>query len=160
MKKLFYIATVLLCSAYGSMQAQTVSPDGIAYSDLQVKKEGSQVVLSTTANLTNMNLKSQNMVIITPVLQSADKANTIKFDPFVVTGKKRMKALDREMGFGAEPFAQTPTVIFRHKKNQAESIPMTLSVPYESWMRNASLVMQANTTGCASCDIASNITPL
>ena len=41
MKKLFYIATVLLCSAYGSMQAQVVSPDGIAYSDLQVKKEGS-----------------------------------------------------------------------------------------------------------------------
>lgn len=38
MKKLFYIATVLLCSAYGSMQAQVVSPDGIAYSDLQVKK--------------------------------------------------------------------------------------------------------------------------
>ena len=40
MKKLFYIATVLLCSAYGSMQAQVVSPDGIAYSDLQVKKRG------------------------------------------------------------------------------------------------------------------------
>lgn len=160
MKKLFYIATVLLCSAYGSMQAQVVSPDGIAYSDLQVKKEGSQVSLSTTANLNNMQLKSQNMVIITPVLQSADKAHSIKFDPFVITGKKRMKALDREMGFGAEPFEQTPTVIFRHKKNEAESIPMTLTVPYESWMRNASLVMQANTTGCASCDVASNITPL
>ena len=41
MKKLFYIATVLLCSAYGSMQAQVVSPDGIAYSDLQ-KKEGAR----------------------------------------------------------------------------------------------------------------------
>ena len=76
MKKLFYITTVLLCSAYGSMQAQVVSPDGIAYSDLQVKKEGSQVSLSTTANLNNMQLKSQNMVIITPVLQSADKAHT------------------------------------------------------------------------------------
>lgn len=160
MKKLFYITTVLLCSAYGSMQAQVVSPDGIAYSDLQVKKEGSQVSLSTTANLNNMQLKSQNMVIITPVLQSADKAHSIKFDPFVITGKKRMKALDREMGFGAEPFEQTPTVIFRHKKNEAESIPMTLTVPYESWMRNASLIMQANTTGCASCDVASNITPL
>ena len=80
MKNLFYIATVLLCTTYGSMQAQTVSPDGIAYSDLQVKKEGSEVVLSTTANLTNMNLKSQNMVIITPVLQSADKANTVKYE--------------------------------------------------------------------------------
>lgn len=160
MKKLFYIATILLCSAYGSMQAQTVSPDGIAYSDLLVNKEGSQVVLSTTAILNNMQLKSQNMVIITPVLQSADKAHTVKFNPFVITGRKRMKALDREIGFGAQPFEQTPTVIFRHKKNQAEAIPMTLNVPYESWMRNASLVMQANTTGCASCDVASNITPL
>lgn len=160
MKKLFYIATVLLCSAYGSMQAQTVSPDGIEYSDLLVQKEGSQVVLSTTANLYKMQLKSQNMVIITPVLQSADKAHTVRFNPFVITGRKRMKALNREIGFGAEPFEQTPVVVFRHKNNQAESIPMTLNVPYESWMRNASLVMQANTTGCASCDVASNITPL
>lgn len=160
MKKLFYIATVLLCSAYGSIQAQIVSPDGIAYSDLLVQKEGSQVVLSTTANLANMDLKSQNMVIITPVLQSADKVHTVKFNPFVITGPKRMKALNREIGFGAEPFEQTPVVIFRHKKNQVESIPMALNVPYESWMRNASLVMQANTTGCASCDVASNVTPL
>lgn len=160
MKKLFYIATVLLCSAYGSMQAQNVSPDGIAYSDLLVNKEGNQVVLSTTANLTNMQLKSQNMVIITPVLQSADKAHTIRFNPFVISGNKRMKALNREMGFGTNPFEQTPTVIFRHKKNEPESIPMMLTVPYESWMRNASLVLQANTTGCASCDVASNITPL
>lgn len=160
MKKLFYIATVLLCSAYGSMQAQTVSPDGIEYSDLLVQKEGSQVVLSTTANLYKMQLKSQNMVIITPVLQSADKAHTVRFNPFVITGRKRMKALNREIGFGAEPFEQTPVVVFRHKNNQAESIPMTLNVPYESWMRDASLVMQANTTGCASCDVASNITPL
>lgn len=160
MKKLFYIATVLLCSAYGSMQAQTVSPDGIEYSDLLVQKEGSQVVLSTTANLYKMQLKSQNMVIITPVLQSADKAHTVRFNPFVITGRKRMKALNREIGFGAEPFEQTPIVVFRHKNNQAESIPMTLNVPYESWMRDASLVMQANTTGCASCDVASNITPL
>lgn len=160
MKKFFYIATVLLCSAYGSIQAQTVSPDGIAYSDLLVMKEGSQVVMSTTANLANMQQKLQNMTIITPVLQSADKVHTIKFNPFVITGRKRMKALNREMGFGAQPFEQTPVVIFRHKKNQDESIPMTLNVPYESWMRDASLVMMANTTGCASCDVASNITPL
>ena len=52
MKKLFYIATVLLCSAYGSMQAQVVSPDGIAYSDLQVKKEGSQVSPVSYTHLT------------------------------------------------------------------------------------------------------------
>lgn len=160
MKKLFYIATVLLCSAYGNMQAQTVSPDGIAYSDLQVMKQGNQVVLSTTATLNSMELKSQHMVVITPVLQSADQANTIQFAPFVITGKKRMKALNREIGFDGEPFAQTPIVIFRHKKNQAESIPMTLTVPYESWMRNASLVMLANTTGCASCEVASSLTPL
>lgn len=160
MKKLFYILTVFAGFAGASLQAQTVSPDGIAYSDLQVEKQGSQVTMSTVANLNNLQLKSQNMVILTPLLQSADKAHVIRFNPFVITGRARMKAIDREIGFGNNPFEQEPVVVFRHKKNQVESIPVTLTTPYESWMRNASLIMEANTTGCASCDVASNITPL
>lgn len=160
MRKFVYLLTVLLSSVYGSMQAQTVSPDGIAYNDLLIGKEGDQVIMSVTADLNNLQLKSQNMVILTPVLQSADKAHTIKFNPFVVAGRARMKALDREMGFGAQPFEQTPFVIFQRHNKEAETIPMVLTVPYESWMRNATLVMQSNTTGCTNCDVASNITPL
>lgn len=160
MRKLLYILTVLIGSAYGSMQAQIVSPDGIAYNGLLVDKEGSQVVMSTNAILNNLDLKSQNMIILTPMLQSADKLHAVKFNPFVITGRARSKALDREIGFGAQPFEQTPVIIQRRHNKQAEMIPMVLTIPYESWMRNASLVVMANTTGCASCDVASNVTPL
>lgn len=160
MKKLFYTLAVLLCSVYGSIQAQVSGPDGLSFSDLLVKKEGNQVIMAATANLNNLDLKSQNMIVLTPMLQSVDKAHAVKFNPIVIAGRARMKALDREMGFGAEPFEQTPILIFRYKKNQAESIPIMLDVPYESWMRNASLIVLSNTTGCASCDVANYIYPL
>lgn len=153
MRRLFYLLTVILFFTYGGVQAQS----GIAFNDLQVKKQGNQVMISVIANLNNLELGSQDMIVLTPVLQSVDKVNAFKFNPVVITGRKRMKALDRELEFGSYQFEQTPVVIFRHKNKVAESIPMVLSVPYEGWMRNATLFVDENTTGCASCDIANNI---
>lgn len=153
MRRLFYLLTVILFFTYEGIQAQS----GIAFDDLQVKKQGNQVVISVIANLNNLELGSQDMIVLTPMLQSIDKTNAFKFDPVVITGRKRMKALDRELEFGNYQFEQTPVVIFRHKNKVAESIPMVLSVPYEGWMRNAALFVAENTTGCASCDIANNV---
>ena len=43
-------------------------------------------------------------------------------------------------------FPQTPSLIIRQTKKGPELIPVELSVPYAGWMRNATLMVDENTT--------------
>lgn len=157
MKRIIYLLTILSFFAHVGLQAQNAGQGAIAFENIQTKKVGNNLIMNFTTNLSSLKMKSQEMIVLTPVLQSDDKAKFFEFNPVVITGHNRMKALNRELGFGSYQFEQEPTVIFRHRNNESESIPMELSIPYEAWMRNASLLVEANTTGCASCEIASNM---
>lgn len=157
MKRLLYICIVLWSFACMGLYAQNAGQGAITFENIKTKKVGDQLVMNFTANMTQLHMKSQHMIILTPVLQAADKSKSYTFSPVVITGRKRMKALNRELEFGTYQFEQAPSLILRHSNKMPESVPMELSVPYEGWMRNASLVVDENVTGCASCDISANI---
>lgn len=157
MKRLLNIFTVLLFLGCVSLQAQNATQGTIGFENVTAKKSGDQVWMNFTADLTGLRLKSQEMIILTPVLVSADKSQSFQFSPIVVTGRARMKALNRELGFNSYEFPQTPSLIVRHTKKGPESIPVELSVPYAGWMRNATLIVDENTTGCASCEVSNTM---
>lgn len=157
MRRLLNIFTVLMFLGCAGLQAQNATSGTISFENVNAQKNGNQVNLNFTTNLSNLRLKSQEMIILTPILQSADKSQSFQFNPVVITGRARMKALNRELGFNSYEFPQTPGLILRHTKNGPQTIPMDLSVPYAPWMRNASLLVDENTTGCASCEVSNNL---
>lgn len=157
MKRIVYIFIILSFLAHMGVQAQNAGPAAITFDNVQTKKVGNNLVMNFTVNLNNLKIGLQHMIILTPVLQSNDQHIFFNFNPVVITGRKRMKALEREMDLSGFQFPQEPTVIFRRHNNQPEFIPMELSLPYEPWMRNASLLVNENLSGCANCEIADNV---
>ena len=158
MKKItLYILIVALFSPVLCLQAQNAANGGVVFEQLNVNKEGQNVSMDMNLNLDNLKLGSQEMIVLTPVLESVDKMNSKKFDPIVLTGKKRWKALNRSLKFHDFEFDQKPQAILRHHNQKAQSIPLALNVPYESWMRNANLVFSENVTGCANCDVSNAV---
>lgn len=157
MRRLLNIFTVLLFLGCISLQAQKAMRGAISFENVNAKKSGDQVLMNFTTNLTNLRMKSQEMIMLTPVLQSADKSQSYQFSPIVITGRARMKALNRELGFNSYEFPQTPGLIIHQTKKGPEFIPVELSVPYAGWMRNATLLVDENTTGCASCEVSTDM---
>ena len=157
MRHLLSICIALLFLGGVSLQAQNGVRGTVSFENVSAKKDGSQLMMNFTTNLSNLRLKSQEMVILTPVLQSVDKSQSYQFNPIVITGRARMKALNRELGFNSYEFPQTPSLIIRQTKKGPELIPVELSVPYAGWMRNATLMVDENTTGCASCEVSNDI---
>ena len=157
MRHLLSICIALLFLGGVSLQAQNGVRGTVSFENVSAKKDGSQLMMNFTTNLSNLRLKSQEMVILTPVLQSVDKSQSYQFNPIVITGRARMKALNRELGFDSYEFPQTPSLIIRQTKKGPELIPVELSVPYAGWMRNATLMVDENTTGCASCEVSNDI---
>ena len=157
MRHLLSICIALLFLGGVSLQAQNGVRGTVSFENVSARKDGSQLMMNFTTNLSNLRLKSQEMVILTPVLQSVDKSQSYQFNPIVITGRARMKALNRELGFDSYEFPQTPSLIIRQTKKGPELIPVELSVPYAGWMRNATLMVDENTTGCASCEVSNDI---
>lgn len=157
MKRIVYIFVILSFLTHIGIQAQNAGPAAITFDNVQTKKVGNNLVMNFTVNLTNLKVGLQHMIILTPVLQSNEQHIFFNFDPVVIAGRKRLKALNRQMDFGSFQFQQTPTVIFQRHNNKPEAIPMELSLPYEPWMRNASLLVNENITGCANKDVSDNI---
>ena len=92
----------------------------VSFENVSARKDGSQLMMNFTTNLSNLRLKSQEMVILTPVLQSVDKSQSYQFNPIVITGRARMKALNRELGFDSYEFSpKTPSLIIRQTKKGA-----------------------------------------
>ena len=129
MRHLLSICIALLFLGGVSLQAQNGVRGTVSFENVSAKKDGSQLMMNFTTNLSNLRLKSQEMVILTPVLQSVDKSQSYQFNPIVITGRARMKALNRELGFDSYEFPQTPSLIIRQTKKGPELIPVELSVP-------------------------------
>lgn len=144
----FYLSLILLLSFSGFGKAQ--SPNGkynVTVTNTQVNRVDGQVNISMDVVLNNIDLGSQEMISVTPVIVSQDNMYTYEFNPFIITGSVRDKALNRSVDFGHIKFEKEPQFIVRNKNNR--TVPLNLSLPYQEWLHNARLEFHNDLTGCA-----------
>lgn len=154
MKKIdlyIYMVIGVLLFPFVCLQAQHVTPNEIILDGVTVKKEGNNVVMNVTINLDNLDLSSQQMVVLTPEVRSGNGLISHRFQPLVITGAIRNKALERAIDFNNFTFEQTPVQIIRRHNKRSQSIPLTLYLPYEKWMSDAGFFINEDMLGCA-CD--------
>lgn len=125
----------------------------ITTEQVQARKVRDKVAIEFILNLEKLKLHPQLMVALTPVIRSSDNARAHVFDPIVISGAKRDRALDRALASGDFHFDVEPLARMRHRNNRPENIIVQLDVPYAPWIREARLLMHAVVTGCGACEI-------
>jgi len=154
-KRILFLFTVILAVSM-HIHAQQGVTGNIKAENVETKRENGMVTMSMLLNLEGLDLKSQEMVYLLPVLVSSDSLYTQEFDPIVFTGAKRNIALERQIDFEGFQFEDEPQDIVRYKKRSKQLYPLTLTTNYQEWLHNASLVFYEDVTGCGCRNEYSN----
>ncbi|MCD7899130.1 MAG: DUF3868 domain-containing protein [Bacteroides sp.] len=142
-----YLFIAALCIPLLPLKAQR-GVNNIKVESTEVTRENGIATLNMLLNLDAIDLKSQEMLYLFPVLVSPDSINEYSFNPVVVTGAKRGKALERMIKYDNFTFEKTPQIIIPYKKRNDQLYPLKLTVNYQDWLQNASLVFYEDVTGC------------
>jgi len=149
MKKInFYALLIAMIFPAMGLHAQQTTRTDIKIEQIQAEKQGNNVKIDMNINLDNLTMGRADMIILTPVLRSADKSNFKRFAPVVLTGSRRSRTLERDIDFEGFTFEEQPTQIIRRYNKRPQAIPLTLNTPYEDWLRGADLMMVETKSGC------------
>lgn len=85
----------------------------------------------------------------TPLLQSSQQ--TIELPPVVISGTKRSRFERRERALAIRKTPLPYLLLLDNGKTQSKTVRYTFSVPYASWMSNASLLLRQEIKDC--CDL-------
>lgn len=133
--------------------AQDASLSEITIGNLSTIKQNDRVSVSFDICLDALQVKSNNLLVLTPVLKSNENNfDEVALNPVAVAGKKRNKILTRKQVLGEKPLlAAEPVAVVVRKNDSPQTVHYTMAVPYQSWMQDASLSLVHEISGCADC---------
>lgn len=149
-----YIYTTLLILSAVCMPAHAQnSYDGeIRFKDVKALRQGDNLSLEFLLDLSEVVLPSQQMIALTPVLVAPEAETEHRFSSIIIAGRTRDKVNQRLKETVLPPDDQVLQYIVRTNKRQ-QSYPVSLTLPYEEWMRDATLKIDESVSGCAQCDL-------
>lgn len=151
-KHIIYLILVFFTALPGAW-AQDASLSGIKVENHSAVKKGDYVSISFDISLDDLQVKSNNMVVLTPILRSNENnLDEVAFNPVVISGKKRSKILHRKQVLGASPLVSgVPAASVIRRNNTPQSVHYEVTAPYRQWMQDASLSLVNEVSGCADC---------
>lgn len=159
MKKIFIYLILIIMLPLGS-SAQFIPKGSIIFDQARSYKQGEMVSLEATLETLGLDLGRQQMMTLTPVLRSFDRTRQIEFEPVVIMGNARRKAVKRAEALDGFRFDPEPSERIRFRRQNLDPVQFRLSVPYESWMRQAELVFFEDVTGCRDMELYQNQYPV
>lgn len=147
MKRIYICFIALLLFPLG-INAQRAYNGSIVFEGVGAQKQGDRVLLEATLNTDDLHLGNQQMMMLTPVLRSLDRVNERIFDPVLIIGKVRRKAVERAVVLESFHFDRQPSQTIVYRRSSIEPVRFSLQTPYESWMRQAELVFIEEVDGC------------
>lgn len=142
--------------------AQDADLPGITLENRAAVKQHDQLSVSFDISLDALKVKSNNMLVLTPVLTSNEnKSDRITLPPVVVAGNKRNKILNRKEVLGEQlPVEGEPLAVVARKNNSKQAVHYNTTVPYRQWMQDASLSLAHEVSGCAECTSSAGEVPV
>lgn len=142
-------ATLLVSALWPAhITAQQLAGGRVAVKSTSVERDGSNVHVALGMELANDDLSAGDGIILTPML--ASNADTARMPAVEILGRNRYIYYQRNQ----KTATTLPAVVTRGKKGA--TIDYTASVPYESWMDNASLIVAEGACGCDQTLLSSN----
>ena len=147
MKKI--IASCLLLSALAAANAQTPIMDGkIMVRAVEMSRNANRMFVSMYLDVTELGLKSNLEVILTPELRDADGQHVKTLPDVWVVGRNRYYYRLRNDSVADSRY------FFR--KNKVSTILYETNVPYEPWMKYADLMIGEDVCGCGKLIFSDN----
>lgn len=158
--KIVFSLLIYVVAASG-LFAQKAYIDNVKFENPVALKDGDRVSVSMDVILDELNIRSNDRIVLTPVLKANNSQTSHTFPAVIVQGGKRQKVYNRTQKLYGKPvFEVEPLAVIHRKNKESQAIGYTASVPFQSWMRDASLYVTEDVTGCAECDLGHNQKPL
>lgn len=136
-KKLIYVVLCLAMALPAS--AQKYYNDAISITDVSLWQQGESLYIDMQIDMRNLKVDNDRTLTLTPMLVSADR--NLMLPDIIINGRRRQKAYIRSMALNSDTQLGVPS-------NKKEVVSYTQIIPYQSWMENASMVLDENLCGC------------
>lgn len=150
MKKIYYIIALSLITFIAT--AQTSYIQNVKFDDLSHQKIGEEVLVDVQILTKGIDIRGNDMLVLTPVLYSNTNTDSLELAPVVVLGKTRNKVIKRSKKLNNPTVlpVNAATVIV-HNKKAPQVIRYSEKAPFLQWMNNARLSIKGKVSGCAGC---------
>ena len=146
------IALLLLLVGIALPAYTQTTPAEVRIVNESIEKRGDNVAVSFEFVFDDVAVRSNDMVIYTPVIVSPHNHDArIELPSVVLTGNKRNKVLKRQQRLYGELNVVEPQIVLKKKKGKQQSIQYSTTVAYSNWMQGASLAIETAISGCAEC---------
>ena len=129
----------VLAQSIGGSKIQ-VDKQSVTISDNQMILVGMDITVPA-----DMEISSDRVLTLTPVLQTKDGSQNKVLPQVVVYGRRREIIHEREGNIPTDAFQ-----VLRRQKGVPQTVNYTARVPFEPWMNGASLDLMADLCGCAN----------
>lgn len=151
---IFILLTMAVASIVSTktVVAQQNYTDQIVIENHAISKKANVVTITMDANLNNLRIDRNEMLIITPVIMSLDGAHMVSLEPFAVKGELRNKVLNRPFKRKGREYLTMPQAhqIVRNNGTK-QKLHYSTTLPYQEWQRQAQMLLKTEVVGCADC---------
>ncbi|MDE6831822.1 MAG: DUF3868 domain-containing protein, partial [Muribaculaceae bacterium] len=145
--KSYIIAIAAATLAAGNLSAAKTTPCYLPLSDIRIDRADHAVQIDLTIDTKDLELKSNSEYIVTPVMKSADGADSVAMEPVIIAGRNlyyRHLRLDDLNG--------TRMV----RPEAGEPLSYTARLERAPWMDQANVTLNVKRIGCCSTPVASS----
>lgn len=159
MKKMLYI-TGLLLSGWGVVMAQQGQLINVKVINDEVKKNGREVNVRMTLDISDLKVGTQKSVRLTPVIVSKTGHQTRELESVMIDGKTRSRVHKRTKVLTGTSITDDAFEVVRRKNGKNQQVEYTVAIPYETWMAQSRLVLREEIIGCLECEESSEESPV
>lgn len=149
MKQTLFTCLILLASIVTARAESIV--ENITVDNFNIEREGNYLSLSVNINLRNLDVKSNQCVMIEPRIVNGNDSLTLQ--PIAVYGRLRYYYYQRNYN-GAMPGAENAISFI--SKDKPDSVAYHVMVPYSEWMDGADVAIERIDRGCCHKVILDN----
>ena len=126
--------------------------DAIRIDNYQLQKNGKEVQLEMTLLFDQLELSSQHALRIVPILTSADGTHQQPLEAIQLYGTQRQKVQQRANVLNNVPMVAEGDRLHTYRtKGRTAPMDYRITLPYERWMVDSHLNLEAEAVGCANC---------
>lgn len=143
-------ATLAMTAAPANTYAQQLAGGQITVQNSNVKKTDGKVNVSMDLDLSQLEIKSNEGTVLTPMLVSRN--DTARMAAVEILGRKRYIYYQRN----GKTATTSPAIVERRNNGKAQTVHYATTLPYEKWMNNSQLIMAEGVCECDQTLIGQN----
>lgn len=148
MRKQIFTTLLLLLTAITSLSAQQIMNGEAEIQNLDVRRNGNEVTLTMTLDVTDLKVGGDETLILTPAIEKS--GHTIELPSVELMGRRAYLYFLRN---GEHTATDSPLYADRiakraKRKSGKQRIDYTTTVAFEEWMRSAHVVIKQSSIGC------------